>query len=255
MVNQTQIGKEKEYPDRFSLPDNFTSWETAVQSYEPLSYPDFDTIQEKLAAKSIEVAGPKTLNDLAKFSTTKAIEFYGKAIADIRHPLGRTGINGTGVFWKAGKSRTADIAILRNEPSAGLQLAMVFNRRKWRLPGGFIEPQDQDDLRQTAIREGNEETSIDISALANETETLIPEQVKPNSSRSVDLGYLTSQVETILLPDIEMSFDLAARDDAEAASWFDHSDVVNHHEIGQISPDHYAYAMQAFSHGRSRIAS
>lgn len=253
MSNQTQLGKEKEYPDRLMVPDRWTSWDHEVDFYTPPIYPDFSTIAERLYEQGIEVADEESLITLAKLSTKQAAEIVGPAIADARHPLGRTGINGTGVFWKAGKSRTADMAIMRDNPTAEIEIALVFNRGKWRLPGGFIEENDGGDLKNTAIREGTEETGLDLTNLGDQTETLIPEQVKPNSSRSVDFGFVTSQVEVVLLPDVEMSFDLAADDDAETAGWFSRDDVLYHHqELGQVSPDHFAYAKQAFDWMRSK---
>jgi ADP-ribose pyrophosphatase YjhB (NUDIX family) len=254
MTNQTTLGIEKKYPDRLFVPDEFVSWDQMNESYTPPIHPDFATIAERLHEQGIEVADEKALMALAKMSTEQAAEIVGPAIADVRHPLGRTGINGTGIFWKAGRSRTADMAILRNNPATELEIALVFNRGKWRLPGGFIDENDEGDLKNTALREGTEETSINVARLADQAETLIPEQVKPSSSRSVDLGYVTSQVEVVLLPEMEMSFDLAADDDAEAASWFSHDEVVYHRdELGHISSDHFAYMMQAFSWGGTRI--
>lgn len=255
MTNQSHLGIEKKYPERLAVPNEYTSWDTAYDVYTPPINPDFTTVAERLLEQGVEIADEKILRDIAKLSTQQAAEIVGPAIADVRHPLGRTGINGTGIFWKAGKSRTADMVILRDDNFSGLEIALVFNRGKWRLPGGFIEPSDNDDLKNTALREGAEETAIDVAALAEQAETIIPEQVKPGSSRSVDLGYVTSQVEAVLLPDIEMSFDLAANDDVEAAGWFNHEEVLNHYrEHRHISPDHFSYMVQAFKWGQSKIA-
>ncbi len=256
MVNQTLIPTEKKYPPRFVIPDNYAAWDKNSNLYTPSLSPEFELIQERLDAAGVEIANIHSLMELAKLSTRQAVEIYGPAIADIRHPLGRTGINGTGVFWKAGKSQTADMAIMRDNPAAELEIALVFNRGKWRLPGGFIEESDSGNLKNTALREGTEETGMNLAILDDQSETLVPEQVKPNSSRSVDLGYISSQVEVVLLPEIEMSFDLASHDDAEAAGWFSRDEVLYHYEeLGQISADHFAYVTQAFDWGRSKLNS
>jgi len=256
MINQTLIPTEKKYPERQTLNDEQTDWAVEVTEYNPPLHPDFKTIADRLEERGVEIVDESQLRKLAKLSTAQAVEMVGPAIADIRHPLGRTGINGTGIYYKAGRFQTADMAIMRDNPATELEIALIFNRGRWRLPGGFIEESDSGSLKNTALREGSEETSINLALLDDQTETLVPEQVKPSSSRSVDLGYITSQVEIVLLPEIEMSFDLAANDDAEAAGWFSHDEVLYHRqELGQISADHFAYVTQAFNWGRSKVNS
>lgn len=246
MVNQTLIPTEKKYPERQVLNDKLTSWELVVPSYKPQLYPNFELIAERLLDQGIEVADVSILRKLAWLSTAQATEIVGPNIAEIRHPLGRTGINGTGIYYKAGKSQTADMAILRDERYNGLELVLVYNRGKWRLPGGFIDPADNGDLRTTAIREGIEETGLDLTPIANQVETLIPEHVKPNSSRSVDMGYVTSQVEYVVLLEAEMGDGLKASDDAEEAEWFDASTVLIMGHDGRMSKDHHEFALNAF---------
>jgi len=245
-VNQSLLLKDKRYPERTVLDDAQTSWDIETPGYNPPLYPDFEAIIERLAEQGVEVPDVQTLVHLAKLTTRQAAEIVGDSIADVRHPLGRTGINGTGIYYKAGKSQAADLAVLRDEPYGGLEIALVYNRGKWHLPGGFLDPADQGDHKQAAIREGLEEINIDLNPIAEEVETLIPEHVKPGSSRSVDLGYITTQVETIVLPQFEMSEDLKAGDDAELAEWVDGGTVLIMGHDGRMSKDHHQFALNAF---------
>jgi ADP-ribose pyrophosphatase YjhB (NUDIX family) len=249
MPNQTLLPTEKQYPERFILDEHETGWAVECREYEAPLHPEPEKIIELLAAQGVEVKNERELRHLAKLSTAQAIEVVGSGISELRHPLGRTGINGTGIYYKAGKTRTADMAILRDDPLDGLELALIFNRGKWRLPGGFIDSDDNGDLVRTAIREAIEETTIDLSSCADKVLTLIPEQVKPNSRRSVDLGYVTSQVSVVMLPNYEMGYDLACGDDAQAAAWFDHLGVELNYSDGQISKDHFGYMLEAFKYG------
>lgn len=246
MSNQSKVGIDKKYPPRWEMPDLVAQWTTGLHEYPAPIHPDFETIQERLAAKGVEVPHLEALKRLGALTTSEAVEEYGEAIARVRHPLGRTGINGTGIFYEAGPSRTADIAVMRRTMQ-NLELALVYNRGKWRLPGGFIDPADNGDLRNTAIREGEEELGIPLAHLANEVETIVPEGVKPNSSRSVDMAYIMHQVELVVLPDPEMGDDIKANDDAEEAGWFTPGEVAEIIEKKQMSRDPSVYALLAFS--------
>jgi|GEM_PF-3463531 len=253
MANQTLIEKDQKYPVRFRLSDQDTDWNLEVDYYNPPYYPDFDLLAERLAAKGVEVPDIKTLSAVAKLSTAQAAEIVGPAIVDIRHPLGRTGINGSGIYYNAGKSQTADLAVIREIPNKGRQIALVFNRSKWRLPGGFMDPEDYGNHRRTALREGYEEINLDLANLSENGHfnTLIPEHIKPNSSRSADLGYLTTQVEVVVLPVPEIGDDLKAGDDAEDAAWVYELDALELGRDRKISKDHYQYITQVFEFAKS----
>ncbi len=245
--NQTLIPTDKKYPKRFVLNDSDTSWGRRVDHYRPQSYSDFDEVAARLSRQGVEIATPQELDRLATLTTAEAATLVGEDIKKVRHPLGRTGINGTGIYYEAGKSQTADLAAIRLQGSKVLEIAMVYNRGKWHLPGGFLEPDDEGDHRRAAIREGYEETGLDLSGLSARFITLLQEHVKPNSSRSVDMAYVTTQLEAVMLPDPEFGDGIKADDDAEKAEWVDTAKLRELMRTQQISVDHAHFAMVALT--------
>jgi ADP-ribose pyrophosphatase YjhB (NUDIX family) len=250
MTNQTSLPVEKGYPQRVVLADSETGWNLELPDYEPPLHPEFSLAQERLEEAGLTITTPVDLAHLATLSDQQAAEEYGPVIQHLRNPLGRTGINGSGIFYHAGPSVVADMAVLRVREDQHFEMALVYNRGKWRLPGGFAEPGDNDDQRRTAIRETDEELNINTSTLDEQglVETLMPRHVKPSSRRSTDFGFIVNQVETVLLPDFELGNYLRAGDDAEASSWFTMNEVQIARLQGKISDDHYGYMQAAFRH-------
>lgn len=256
MVNQTTIDADKKYPGRTVLEDAHTNWDVYLPDYYPPLYPKFGRVRELLLIQGIDIKTASALQRLATLSTRQAIVTYGEAIEKVRHPLGRTGINGTGRLWSAGMSRTADLAITRDEPDQGSQILLVFNRRKWRLPGGF-EDQEKDGLNNrqaTALREGEEETGLPLFGLADAGyfDVIREEHVKSNSSSSVDLAYISNYVGLLHLPEPRLGDDIVAQEEeVEAIAWFNQTGLSNLRTNRQISVDHFQYATEAFAHSSS----
>lgn len=250
MPNQSLLPVERGYPERLPVPNELTQWDEPHSVYiDAPVYARGDNLIELLADVGVEVANPTELRILGMLPTRQAVEVFGPAIERIRNPLGRTGINGTGIFYQAGEAPAADMAITRWHPEHGRQIALVYSRR-WGLPGGFCESGEKDDRRQAAVREAYEETGLDIThiPLALPVQTLFPVHVKPNSKRSVDYGFITTQVEYAALSDYRDGDNMLANDDAEAADWFTLHEVKELLEQGQMSPDHLGYAMRALTY-------
>lgn len=250
MPNQSLLPIERGYPDRMTVPHEHMSWDTSFGSYiDAPTHARNGNLLELLNEAGVELEYPEEIRILGMLSTTEAMDAYGPTVAKIRNPLGRTGINGTGIFYHAGEAPAADMAIVRWHPDHGRQIALVYSRR-WGLPGGFCEENELHDRSQAAIREAHEETSLDLSQipLASPVETLYPLHVKPASKRSVDYGYITTQVEYAALMDFRDGNGLRANDDAEAADWFTIHEVKELLEHGTISPDHVGYALGALTH-------
>ncbi len=249
MSNQTLLPIEKIYPPRFVLSDPLVSWDVEVSSYTPEVSPNFEQAAERLESHGVIVPSQLSFARLATLNNRQAIEQYGPGVISVRNPLGRTGINGTGIFYEAGESGVADMAILRRTKADLLEVAMVFNRNKWSLPGGFVENgSERVNRRIAALREAEEEVGLDLSVFDNHglVETLVPLHVKPSSRRSVDMAYITNQVEMLLLPDDACEDELRAGDDAERAEWVSLSEVQLRRRQGLVSDDHFSYITAAF---------
>lgn len=249
MSNQSKLPTEKGYPERLALGEGANDWAEEVPAYSiaPLN-PDFKGTAERLEARGVIVESEHALRQLATLTTKQALELYGPAVQEVRNPLGRTGINGTGIFYNAGEAPAADMAVLRQYPEIGLEIALVYSRR-WGLPGGFVEPGDGPDRRVTAVREGSEELGIDLTPFLNAglVKTLVPLGVKPNSKRSVDYGFITTQVEHVVLPEAGYGDAIIGSDDAEQAGWFTPEGVAELAAQKTLSSDHYDYIKQAFA--------
>lgn len=229
------------------MSDDQVSWDKENRDYTPPIVPDFRTAQEKLEAKGVLISDRVAFERIGMLSNRQAVETYGEAILDLRHPLGRTGLNGTGVFWNAGNSATADFALGRRTEQ-GLELALIYNRGRWGLPGGFLDPgEDADDRTAAGLRECCEETGLDLSPVAHMARPITEVHIKPQSKRSVDFGFISNQVIGLLLPKEAIDETLHASDDAEAANWFTVQEIA---DLPNVSPDHRGYihaAAEAFS--------
>lgn len=248
MTKQTSLPVEKGYPERLHVTDTNVSWEVEVPAYSPPIHPDMQTLIPRLEAAGVDsLSRLSDLDRLATLSNRQASEEYGDEIVSLRNPLGRTGINGSGIYYVAGESVTADCAVIRMG-KYGHELALVYNRGKWRIPGGFADNEtEKHDRRSLVIREVYEEINIDLTeqAEANLIHTLLPAHVKENSRRSCDLGYLSNQVEVVLLSDQACSTDMKAGDDAEAAAWQTSAGILDLKRKGLISKDHFMYMTKA----------
>lgn len=248
-TNQTRLPIESDYPERLVVPEALTSWNVELNPgvYSPPLYPDPSTVVGLLEAQGLDGITENDLPLFARLSNLQLTEAFGPDAVKLRHPLGRTGINGTGTFWQAGESRTSDIAIVRRESDRGPEIVLVYSRR-WGLPGGFHEPEDHGDFNKAAVREGRQETDLDVDTLnaQGRVETLERAHTKLQSRRSVDLGFITNQVELLMLDPGESIGTLRARDDAEDAGWFTIEDVVALEQQGKISQDHFGYVIRAF---------
>lgn len=240
--NQTVLPIEKGYPERQVLPDDQTSWERENLDYLPTLFPDAKRTSELLEAKGVVIPTLAEMLTVGSLSNRQAAEAYGENILSLRNPLGRTGINGTGIFWNAGDSAVADIAIGRKNEGA-LQLAFVYNRGKWSLPGGFLE-KDEDTSNRTlaGLREGTEETGLDLFEVAYAAFQMTAVEVKPQSRRSVDFGFISNQVIGLLVPEGTIDETLQAGDDAEEAQWYTQAEITDLN----MSSDHRRYANLAF---------
>lgn len=256
MINQTTLPIEKGYPERAVLADEHTNWDLEVPTYDPPIHPEFGLAQQRLAAAGLVVASPEELTLLARLNNQQASEEFGDIVLDLRNPLGRTGINGTGIYYVAGMSEVGDMAMFRTSEESGLEIATIFNRKKWRIPGGFSEPEDEGDQAKTAIREAVEETSIDVYSLAEAglVYTLVKKQIKTRSRRSADLGFMFNQVEAVLLPDYSMGDGIKPGDDAKDAKWMDFAEIETHRAACLISDDHYDYIRLGFAHFQQQLA-
>ena len=248
-VNQTEIGEDARYPERFVLADVYTFWDTEAWHYNPATptHPDCDfrAVQQRLAEAGVEVISEHDLTRMARMDTDNAVYNYGEEVRRLRHPLGRTGINGTGVFHKAGPSRTADVVALRKHPEDGVQVALAHARGKWVLPGGFMEEEDGQDPVVAGLRELNEEISLDFRDPGTEgveIELLIAEEIKPYTRKSADMGWLVNDVTGLLLPDYKLGDPIAIgtvdpNEIIESVGWFTEP-ALDHLDIGV---DHRRY--------------
>lgn len=241
MINQTILKTEKSYPPRQVLPDAQTSWEVENPEYRPAIVPDFDTTRQRLEDKGVVMTSAAELTVAGALSNRQAVEAYGEAILSLRHPLGRTGLTGTGGFWRAGNSATADFALGRMGAD-GLEMALVYNRDRWSLPGGFLEPdEDLHDRTEAGIRECCEETGLDLHPVAHLARPMTEVHIKPRSKRSLDFAFISNQVIGLLLPTDAIDEKLHASDDAEAAGWFDLPTIASM----TVSVDHREYIQRA----------
>jgi 8-oxo-dGTP pyrophosphatase MutT (NUDIX family) len=252
-INQSTIPRDNQYPERHRVPDNKASWDIEYRGYEAAPiYPEFGMVRGIFLAQGVDIPTRTDLRKLGMLSNKQAQEAYGERVVQLRHPLGRTGITGpagtNGYEW-LGPKYSADLAMVRQHPSWGREIALIENRGKWHLPGGFEVPKDEGNITVTALREGEEETGLDFRHLAgtDDVTTLFAREVKPQSSRSTDYGWIENQVELIRVVDYAYSETARAGSDADKLSWFNLEEVEVDLGRAAISPDHYIYARRALS--------
>jgi len=247
-VNQTTLPVEKGYPERFSLADDLTDWNVGVPGYVPDINPGVDLAIERLNLKDVNVTDEKSLRELAKLPMTEAIDAYGPAITKVRNPLGRTGINGTGIYYVAGGSRVADMTVRRTNNGGEHEIAMMHRGNKWRFAGGFMDEVDRDNLELTALRELYEEVGLDFQDLAGTGQivALRQEEVKPRSARATDMGFMTNAVYMYHLENYDYGNEIRPNDgEADQVGWFDMRAVQEFRDKKLISDDHFDYSLQA----------
>ena len=260
-VNQTELGVDKNYPGRFALTDVYAHWDTAAPHYEPYmpTKPDFETMQERLAEAGLHIASAEDLTEMARMDTDDAVYNFGEQAGKLRHPLGRTGVNGSGIFYKAGASHTADVVAARLHPDHGYQVALVHVRGKWATPGGFMDPEDHGDPRAAGVRELWEETQLDVRDWDIDDPSLfvqlVPEEIKPRSRKSADLGWLVNSVTGVILPDWTQGETLAVgtedpSEDIKNVGWFSRRAIAELID-GNIGEDHERYIQSFFDRLRS----
>lgn len=255
-VNPTNFGIEQGYPERLRLPDEYVSWEVSlpdsVHYGRPISNlsPSFGTVVEKMRRKGVDISAADEITELSRMSRNdveiaKGVD-YAARLSELRYPLGRTGINGLGIFYEAGASITADLIVL-HEHEGGIEVPLVFSRNRWNTPGGFANPDES--ITDTALREFLEETGHDLE---KDSPTLLPivHEVKP-SDRSTDHGWLeanalTARVYTRFAVSIGPN-----ADDAEDVRWWDVEALPSLVARGQLSQQKMWYVAKAIG----RIAS
>jgi ADP-ribose pyrophosphatase YjhB (NUDIX family) len=218
-MNATGLAIEKGYPERVILPDELTSWEVNIPDHIDYGSPVVDTKPDHgtTIEKMIRGGLPDHLNigleELARMSNGEVATHYGNefasALHNLRCPLGRTGINGVGIFYEAGAALTSDLIAVHDD-SGELWVSLVYSRGRWNTPGGFREESDKDGLH-AAAREFEEETGQEVPSF------IVPvlSEVK-SSDRTADNGWIEAEV---FATQVESRFKLIAGDDAEDAKW------------------------------------
>lgn len=244
-MNATSLSIEKGYPSRICLDDSLVSWNASIPDTvtygNPVTNLSFNhgSAVEKLVRQGLGVMSDNQIVDLSRMSNAEAVTHYGlefaQSLTALRCPLGRTGLNGVGIFYKAGESLVSDMIAIHND-GPRLWVPLVFSRGRWNTPGGFRDTIDKDG-QDTAVREFSEEIGYDI------TEPVVPvmEEVK-SSDRTVDHGWLKAEVYAAA---VESRFILTAGDDAEAAGWHMVESLPNLVERRQLSKTKMRYISQA----------
>lgn len=218
-MNATGLAIEKGYPERVILPDELTSWEANIPDHidygSPVvdTKPDHGTTLEKMLRNGLPALSDTSLQELSRMSSGEVATHYGREFASaldkLRCPLGRTGINGVGIFYEAGAALTSDLIAIHNDDGE-LWVSLVYSRGRWNTPGGFREESDKDGLH-AAAREFEEETGQEVFS------AIVPvlSEVK-TSDRTADNGWIEAEV---FATQVESRFKLTAGDDAEDARW------------------------------------
>ena len=246
-MNATKLAIEKGYPERTELSGQYTSWDAAIPDSVQYGSPvtnnsvGHGTVVEKLQRKGLDVRTEKEIIDLSRMSYSDVVIHYGSDFAeqlqDLRCPLGRTGLNGVGIFYEAGESLASDMVVVHTDERS-VWVPLVFNRTRWNTPGGFKDLSDTNG-EETAVREFSEEVGYDISS------HIIPviQEVK-SSDRTTDHGWMKVEVYATRA---ESKFTLTAGDDAEKAMWAPLEllpNLVRNNELSQTKLDYIKNAVK-----------
>lgn len=254
-MNPTTLEIENGYPERAYLPEDLTSWEKSIpdnvyynSAPVSISPPEYGSIVDKFKRAEIDVT-VSDIKDFARMSNDDVRTVYGKDIgdnlADIRCPLGRTGINGVGIFYEAGPSQTSNLVVVQYESAEEVWVPLVFNRGRWNTPGGFKDANDSDG-QETAIREFEEEVGIDPIIHTKGVVRVIKEL--KDSPRTVDNGWIQDEVYAATS---ETQFELTPSDDAELAEWKRVSTLQSYVSEGLLSSSKYRYIIEAVNSQRN----
>lgn len=219
-MNATTLAIEKGYPARTELEEQYCSWDVSLPDSVVYGVPvtnlseSHGTVIEKLARSGFRASSDEHVVELSRMSNAEVKMYHGEDFADalkrLRCPLGRTGLNGVGIFYEAGESLASDLVVIHNNDGK-LEVPLVYSRGRWNTPGGFREPIDQNG-QATALREFEEEVGhaidVPITSVINEVKT---------SDRTTDHGWMRVELHAA---QTEIRFALTAGDDAERAEWF-----------------------------------
>jgi ADP-ribose pyrophosphatase YjhB (NUDIX family) len=132
------------------------------------------------------------------------------------------GVIGKGFYYHWGANYTADAAVTATD-STGLGHLLLIRRKdtgEWALPGGFVD--DLEISKQTALRELNEESSLDLSNQRVEPQLLYRGPVldiRTTLHAWAETSLWAYSLAAVSLPNV------AGGDDATEATWFPLGDL------------------------------
>ena len=252
ILNPTMFGIEEGYPARTILPEELVDWEVSlpddVEYGKPVTNlkPEHGSVAAKLLRAGLRVAGDDEIAELARMGNADVITHYGgdfaERLAQLRYPLGRTGVNGVGVFYGARANETSDV-IAAYQNNSGVYIALVKTRGRWNTPGGFERREDIDAV-ECAFREFHEETGHD---LRTEQRGLVKvlDEIKC-SKRTTDHAWIQARVYTTIAG---RRFPLQPIDTAEVeeARWFAIESLPALQKNGGLSADKVRYIGNALT--------
>jgi ADP-ribose pyrophosphatase YjhB (NUDIX family) len=163
---------------------------------------------------------------------------FAAALMNVRFPLGRTGLNGVGIFYEAGASSTSDMIVV-HQHERGIEVPLVFTRNRWNTPGGFAEAGETPET--TALREFAEETGHHLDI---DEPTLVIHEVK-QSDRSTDHGWLEANVFAVRT-DTRFAVSIGENaDDAKDVRWWNVSALPTLVSLGELSTQKLLYIEQS----------
>jgi ADP-ribose pyrophosphatase len=149
------------YPERAAVPDHAVAWDVPLPGYAPSDF-RADTVRKNIGVW----ADPDDVRAVRRAFQSSV----GPVRTDDRgrplNPMGRTGVEGTGLLGRWGANRAADPIVTRISEKTGL-LEIILIRREdsgeWALPGGMVDPGEK--ISKTLARELKEETAgvLDMS--------------------------------------------------------------------------------------------